>query len=209
MDQKIISLQEKISSVPQKIECNTDGLIKIILNAIESLEKFTRSPLTNKLINEPVMTPSLAIVDKSDVAQIRDTRNPQFITKAVPSGEIIYKPFKKFVTLRGTIKHMYETELKKINEQKAKSAKAPTVSATEKGLRNQLEQRLREINNLNTKIEELESENAKISSQLDKKLQDDKVNISPAVIADLNNQVKLLKNANESWKKKVSELNGK
>ena len=65
----------------------------------------TRSPLTDVLINEPSLTPSLEVVDKAEISDILD-QDPShiFLVKAKLYKGMIFKPMQKIINIRENLK---------------------------------------------------------------------------------------------------------
>ncbi|CAI2386538.1 unnamed protein product [Moneuplotes crassus] len=88
-----------------------DAYYEIAMHAIKQLEEMTRSYLTKKLMNHPVLTPSLTIVDKKDVFNILDHEpsHPYNRIQKVQKAKI-FPPIMKAVQLRAELKRMIEEQ---------------------------------------------------------------------------------------------------
>lgn len=131
LDAKILELREQEVPVPSDnryfyniMIFISDKYKEIIIHTIESLENITRSPLTNRLMNNPVLTPSLTLVDRDDIYKILD-KNPghKFLKLNKPVKGKLFMPFKGIVNFRVELKKMYE---KVLNEQSATSSASNT-----------------------------------------------------------------------------------
>ena len=77
----------------------------ILIKTVKELDDLTRSVLTDKLINEPSLTPSLEVVDKSEIYSILDKDpNHVFLVKAKLYKGMIYKPMHKMIMIRENLK---------------------------------------------------------------------------------------------------------
>jgi len=96
---------------------SSNAYYDIVMYAMESLNRITKSPLTKELINNPVLTPSLHIVDKGDTFKILDkNKNHPFLKKNNPIKGKTYAQFKEVVTLRKDLKSMIEKQNNSGNE---------------------------------------------------------------------------------------------
>lgn len=162
---------------------------KIILHAIQVLENLTRSPLTKKLIKEPVLTPSLSLIDKSEIKSVVDTSKPVKGT--------IFKPFEGVVKLRMEMKAMFE--------QLSENPKNES-SAVNKEAEKQIKALNRKIEELKVQIRGLEKRNNKLKSDLveaEVPKEDPKMK---AMIATIENQNAQLKENNDKLKQQANEF---
>lgn len=88
---------------------NEDTAIDLLNFAIKEIENITRSPLSQKLIFEPVLTPSLHLIDRVEVFDILDKQpGHKFLKKVSPQKDRIFFPIKVLINLRKKLK--IETE---------------------------------------------------------------------------------------------------
>ncbi|CAI2386493.1 unnamed protein product [Moneuplotes crassus] len=156
-----------------------DSYYEIVIYGINQLEEITRSYLTKKLMNHPVLTPSLTIVDKQDVFNILDY-SPEHPYNRVQEFQKakIFPPMKSVVDLRYELKRMVE-------EQESNDGDVQTSSSNI--LSDNSEQLLEKISQLESR---LDTRNNKIKKcNLRKKELEDRLDSCGMTISMLQNEL--------------------
>ncbi|CAI2386975.1 unnamed protein product [Moneuplotes crassus] len=213
-------IKELLSKGESKSQ-SSDVYYKIILHAINQLEEVTRSYLTKKLMNYPVLTPSLTIVDKQDVFNILDHKpeHPYNSFKELQKAKT-FPPMKSVVDLRYELKRMVEEQ--ESNDGDVKVSGSNTLSGDSEQLLekiSQLESRLKDRNreikgcnvhktelknklyNCELKVAELEDELALIKKGNLKFTRKSLKSYTEADVADYKRQITQLHESIRKYKK--------
>ncbi|CAI2385742.1 unnamed protein product [Moneuplotes crassus] len=207
---KLTQKNKELSKSGSLANKSTDVYYDIATHAIGALEEISKSVLSKKLMKNPVLTPSLAIVDKVDVYAYLD-KHPKhpFNKMTKPIKGKIFIPMKKVIDLRCELKSMIE-EQEEINTAIKISLSDADNNSNDlakkiSGLESKLKDRQEEIKGLNKKKNSLENE-----------LKNSKANITKLQqeIASLKKgSNKSQKNKDEAaikgYKKQIAELNDK
>lgn len=166
--------------------------------AIQALESLTRSSLSKNLIKKPVLTPSLKLIDKSEIYSILE-KNPGHpcLKISKPKKGEIFEPFEGIVKLRFKLKEMYED---------FKENSKDTSSAPNKEAEKQVKALNKKVEDLKAQINGLEKRNIKLVSDLEEAKIPKEDPKKKAKTVDFENQNKQLKDNNNRLKKQLSEL---
>ena len=196
---------------------------EIILHAIQALDNITKSTLTKNLIKKAVLTPSLHLIDKSEIYSILDkNKDHPFLKISKPKKGAIFEPFEGIINLRIELKEMFE---------KLTDKPQNDTSAANKEADKQIKALNKKIDELKVQIKGLEKRNVSLKSELQssekqkaelKKTEQQKAELLKAElikaqapkedpklkakIATIENQNNQLKENNDKLKKQMGEL---